>query len=46
MAPSRTVTGPAGDPLAEAVELTRRLKLPYIRKGGTTGCRACCSDVT
>jgi hypothetical protein len=32
MAASRTVTGPVGDPLAEAVELTRRLKLPYIRK--------------
>jgi len=32
MAASRTVTGPVGDPLAEAVELTRRLKLPHIRK--------------
>jgi DNA replication protein DnaC len=32
MAPSRTVTGPIGYPLAEAVELTRRLKLPHIRK--------------
>jgi hypothetical protein len=28
----RAVTGPVGDPLAEAVELTRRLKLPHIRK--------------
>jgi hypothetical protein len=28
----RTITGPAGDPLAEAIELTRRLKLPHIRR--------------
>jgi DNA replication protein DnaC len=27
-----TVTAPAGDPLAEAVELTKRLRLPYLRK--------------
>jgi DNA replication protein DnaC len=31
-APLRTVAGPAGDPLAEAIELTRRLKLPHIRR--------------
>ncbi|WP_272491829.1 hypothetical protein [Streptomyces cupreus] len=29
--PLRTVSGSNGDPLAEAIELTRRLKLPYIR---------------
>jgi DNA replication protein DnaC len=26
------VAGPAGDPLSEAVELTKRLRLPYLRK--------------
>ncbi len=26
------VAGPAGDPMAEAIELTKRLKLPYLRK--------------
>jgi DNA replication protein DnaC len=29
---STTVTASGGDPLAEAVELTRRLKLPHIRR--------------
>jgi len=28
----RAVTASSGDPLAEAVELTRRLKLPHIRR--------------
>lgn len=28
----RTVSGPGGDPLAEAVQLTKRLKLPHIRR--------------
>jgi DNA replication protein DnaC len=28
----RPVTGSAGDPLAEAIELTKRLKLPHIRR--------------
>ena len=32
MATRTAVTGPVGDPLAEAVELTRRLKLPHIRR--------------
>lgn len=31
----RTVTGTHGDPLAEAIELTWRLKLPYIRRALT-----------
>jgi DNA replication protein DnaC len=31
-APLRTVAGSGGDPLAEAIELTRRLKLPHIRR--------------
>ncbi|MDV7246360.1 MULTISPECIES: IS21-like element helper ATPase IstB [Rhodococcus] len=31
-APLRTVTASTGDPLAEAIELTRRLKLPHIRR--------------
>ena len=31
----RTVTGTHGDPLAEAIELTRRLKLPRIRRALT-----------
>jgi DNA replication protein DnaC len=31
-APTRSITAPGGDPLAEAVELTKRLKLPYIRR--------------
>ena len=30
--PLRTVAGSAGDPLAEAIELTKRLKLPHIRR--------------
>ena len=30
--PLRTVPGTNGDPLAEAIELTRRLKLPHIRR--------------
>jgi len=30
--PIRTVACSAGDPLAEAIELTRRLKLPHIRR--------------
>lgn len=34
--PLRTVSGSLGDPLAEAIELTRRLKLPYIRRALTT----------
>ena len=34
-APLRTVTGAAGDPLAEAIELTRRLKLPHLRRALT-----------
>jgi hypothetical protein len=29
---SRAVAASSGDPLAEAVELTRRLKLPHIRR--------------
>jgi DNA replication protein DnaC len=33
--PIRTVTGTHGDPLAEAIELTRRLKLPHIRRALT-----------
>lgn len=33
--PLRTVAAPAGDPLAEAIELTRRLKLPHIRRALT-----------
>jgi DNA replication protein DnaC len=33
--PSRTVAGSSGDPLAEAIELTKRLKLPYIRRSLT-----------
>jgi DNA replication protein DnaC len=32
MAAPVRVNAPVGDPLTEAVELTRRLKLPYIRK--------------
>ncbi|MGW3076105.1 hypothetical protein [Kitasatospora sp. NPDC001132] len=34
-APLRTVPGTNGDPLAEAIELTRRLKLPHIRRSLT-----------
>ncbi|MCY9782559.1 IS21-like element helper ATPase IstB [Nocardiopsis sp. EMB25] len=30
--PIRTVAGPPAEPMAEAVELTRRLRLPYLRK--------------
>ena len=30
-----TVTAPAGDPLTEAIELTKRLRLPYLRKAMT-----------
>jgi hypothetical protein len=30
--PLRTVPGTNGDPLAEASELTRRLKLPHLRR--------------
>jgi DNA replication protein DnaC len=30
--PIRTITGSAGDPLAEAIELTKRLKLPHFRR--------------
>lgn len=33
--PLRTVPGTNGDPLAEAIELTRRLKLPHIRRSLT-----------
>jgi DNA replication protein DnaC len=33
--PLRTVAGSAGDPLAEAIELSRRLKLPYLRRALT-----------
>ncbi|EMF01925.1 IS21-like element helper ATPase IstB [Streptomyces mobaraensis NBRC 13819 = DSM 40847] len=33
--PLRTVSGSHGDPLAEAIELTRRLKLPHIRRALT-----------
>ncbi|MET9104796.1 IS21-like element helper ATPase IstB [Streptomyces antibioticus] len=33
--PLRTVPGSNGDPLAEAIELTRRLKLPHIRRALT-----------
>ena len=33
--PLRTVPGTTGDPLAEAIELTRRLKLPHIRRSLT-----------
>ncbi|MBF6215857.1 ATP-binding protein [Nocardia puris] len=29
------VTGPTGDPLAEAIALTKRLKLPYLRRALT-----------
>jgi DNA replication protein DnaC len=32
---SHTVAAPAGDPLAEAIALTRRLKLPHLRKAMT-----------
>ena len=35
-APMRTITGPAGDPLAEAIELMRRHKigsLPVVEEG-------------
>jgi DNA replication protein DnaC len=35
VAPLRTVAGSGGDPLAEAIELTKRLKLPYIRRSLT-----------
>jgi DNA replication protein DnaC len=31
-APIRTIPGSGGDPLAEAIELTKRLKLPHIRR--------------
>ncbi|HEX2301855.1 MAG TPA: ATP-binding protein, partial [Pseudonocardiaceae bacterium] len=31
-APVRAIPGSAGDPLAEAIELTRQLKLPHIRR--------------
>lgn len=34
-APLRTVPGSGGDPLAEAIELTRRLELPDIRRSLT-----------
>nr|WP_272918671.1 ATP-binding protein [Streptomyces sp. HUCO-GS316] len=30
--PIRTITGTHGDPLAEAIELTKRLKLPHLRR--------------
>ncbi|RRR85791.1 IS21-like element helper ATPase IstB [Streptomyces sp. RP5T] len=30
--PIRTITGAHGDPLAEAIELTKRLKLPHLRR--------------
>lgn len=30
--PMRTISGSGGDPLAEAIALTRRLKLPHIRR--------------
>ena len=30
--PLRTVAASTGDPLAEAIQLTRRLKLPHIRR--------------
>lgn len=30
--PRTAVTGPDGDPLVEAIELTRRLKLPHLRR--------------
>ena len=30
--PLRTVTSANGDPLAEAIDLTKRLKLPHIRR--------------
>jgi DNA replication protein DnaC len=33
--PLRTVPGTTGDPLAEAIALTRRLKLPYLRRAMT-----------
>ncbi|WP_323185668.1 ATP-binding protein [Kitasatospora sp. NBC_01287] len=33
--PLRTVHGTNGDPLAEAIELTKRLKLPHIRRSLT-----------
>lgn len=33
--PIRTVSGAHGDPLTEAIELTRRLKLPHIRRALT-----------
>lgn len=34
-APLRPVAGSTGDPLAEAIELTRRLKLPHLRRALT-----------
>lgn len=34
-APVRAISGSGGDPLAEAIELTKRLKLPYIRRALT-----------
>jgi DNA replication protein DnaC len=34
-APLRTVASSGGDPLTEAIELTKRLKLPYIRRSLT-----------
>ncbi|MFD4350881.1 ATP-binding protein, partial [Streptomyces coelicoflavus] len=33
--PLRTVPGTNGDPLAEAIELTKRLKLPHVRRSLT-----------
>ncbi|GGO99205.1 IS21-like element helper ATPase IstB [Wenjunlia tyrosinilytica] len=33
--PLRNISGSNGDPLAEAIELTRRLKLPHIRRSLT-----------
>ncbi|MEH6788951.1 MAG: ATP-binding protein, partial [Paracoccus sp. (in: a-proteobacteria)] len=33
--PLRTVTGANGDPLAEAIDLTKRLKVPHIRRSLT-----------
>lgn len=35
MATFRNTPGPSGDPLAEATELTKRLKLPYLRRALT-----------
>lgn len=35
MATFRSTPGPSGDPLAEATELTKRLKLPYLRRALT-----------